>query len=701
MRGLLILLALLLPGLALAQSQATLLADRVEVTADQRLIATGNVEVFYDGTRLAAAAITYDQAADRLTIDGPIIIVAADGTIFTADQASLDPRLENGILRGARLVLNRQLQLAANRIDRVDGRYSQLSQVAATSCQVCAGQAPLWEIRATRVVHDEAAQQLYFDNATFHIRGVPVLWVPRMRLPDPSLTRATGLLVPGLRSTDLLGIGLKLPYFIRLGDSRDLTLTPYVSPQTRTLELRYRQAFANGDLTVAGAFSRDSILPGVNRGYLLADGRFGLGRGFVLSFGAEVSSDPGYLLDYGYADRDRLESGLAVLRVRADELFVASLTRYDSLRDGDATASLPPLVASLSYETVLHPAALGGTLTLRAGAEGFLRYGNSPGDAGRNVARLGVGLDWTRDWILPAGLLLGVQGSLGLDHYVITDDPAYAAAGLRRTPALGLTLRWPLLRAGAGGVTHVLEPALALGWSDSTGPAVPNEDSTLVEFDEANLLALSRFAGEDAQETGLRGAIGLTWTQVHPAGWDTSLTFGRMFRDRSVPGLTAASGLDGRVSDWLLAGQIHLTNGFDFSARTLFDDAFDFAKTDARLTWTNDRLALNAAYVWLPADAGENRADPISEWTLDGRYRINDRWTLSAQGRYDVAADAPSRAGLGIGWRNECVTVDLSVSRRYTETTAAEPATDFGLAVNLNGFSAGRAATQTAAQCRG
>ena len=41
MRGLLILLALLLPGLALAQSQATLLADRVEVTADQRLIATG------------------------------------------------------------------------------------------------------------------------------------------------------------------------------------------------------------------------------------------------------------------------------------------------------------------------------------------------------------------------------------------------------------------------------------------------------------------------------------------------------------------------------------------------------------------------------------------------------------------------------------------------------------------------------------
>ena len=699
-RLVLIMLLLLWPAWVLAQGQATLVADQVSVTADQRLIAAGHVEVFYDGTRLQASAITYDQAHDLLTIDGPILITLVDGTIFTADAATLDPRLENGILRGARLVLNQQLQLAANQILRVDGRYSQLSQVAATSCHICNGRPPVWEIRASNVVHDEVAQQLYFDNATFRIGGVPVLWLPRMRLPDPSLTRATGLLIPHLRSTDLLGLGIKLPYFIRIGDNRDLTLTPYLSGKTRTLELRYRQAFGTGALSIAGAFSRDSILPGQDRGYVFADGQFALGRGYMLGFAAEISSDQAYLLNYGYSGKDRLESGLSLVRVRADDLFVASLTSYDSLRENEINDTLPPFVAALSYERRFEPDLIGGTLTLRSGIESFQRYDTTTSDAGRDVARFGLGADWTRTWILPGGIVADLQGAVDLDYYNITDDPAYAETVLRSSPAVALTLRWPWMHSGAAGVTTVIEPVLSLGWSDTTTAAVPNEDSTLVEFDAANLFALSRFPGEDGREAGLRSSFGLNWTRIDPAGWSSTLSFGKILRDQPVDGLSAASGLDGRSSDWLLAGQVHLDGGFALTARTLFDDNLDFAKTDARLNWANDRLTLNAAYVWLPADADEARATPISEWTIDGRYKISDQWTISADGRYDVVADQPSRAGIGIGWRNECVTVDLSISRSYTENTTVDPSTDFGLSVNLNGFSAGRAATRTVATCR-
>jgi LPS-assembly protein len=139
MRFILACLLTLLPIMASAQAAATLVADTVFVPAgNQQLIAEGNVEVFFEGTRLSARRITFDQAADRLTIDGPVFIVTPDGTILTADTASLDPQLENGILRGARLVLDQQLQLAANQIDRVDGRFTQLYQVAATSCHICA-----------------------------------------------------------------------------------------------------------------------------------------------------------------------------------------------------------------------------------------------------------------------------------------------------------------------------------------------------------------------------------------------------------------------------------------------------------------------------------------------------------------------------------------------------------------------------------
>ncbi|WP_206074782.1 hypothetical protein [Alexandriicola marinus] len=82
-------------------------------------------------------------------------------------------------------------------------------------------------------------------------------------------------------------------------------------------------------------------------------------------------------------------------------------------------------------------------------------------------------------------------------------------------------------------------------------------------------------------------------------------------------------------------------------------------------------------------------------------FQLTPNWSVSAEGRYDVSADELARAGFGVGYRNECVTVDLSVSRRYTIIETVEPATEFGLSVNLTGFSAGRSNAGPAGHCQG
>ncbi len=648
MRTLIFAVLLLWPVTLFAQGTANLVADRVTVTADGRLIAEGNVVAYYDGTRLSAARITYDQNADNLIIEGPILIVAPDGTILTADRADLDPQLENGLLRGARLVLDQQMQLAANRIERVDGRFSALRQVAVTSCQVCGTRAPLWEIRAESVVHDEQARQLYFENATLRIRGVPIFWLPLMRLPDPTLERATGFLIPSIRTTDQLGVGLRAPYFITYGDSRDLTLTPYISPNTTTLEAQYRQAFLRGDLNVEGAISRDSIQSGQTRGYLFADGSFGLDRGFVLAFNVETVSDPSYLLDYGYADLDRLSSSISLTRVQDASLFQSDLTYYESLRDDEQDSTLPPFVAALSWERREALDGVGGILTLSSGIETFVRPGSADGTDGRDVTRFGISGDWRRDWISPQGIVAEAAVRLDLDAYAVNDDPDYGPDVLRAGPAAAVTLRWPLIRSGGnGGASQLVEPVVSFGITDSFGDPVPNEDSTLVEFDEANLLALTRFPGEDAREDGARATIGVNWTRMSPTSGSSTLTFGRIFRSDAVEGFSQGSGLSGLTSDWLVAGQIDLWGGFALNARTLLGENFDFGRTEARLDWANQRLALTAAYVFIPEEADADQPDTVSEWTLDATYQISERWTVQANGRYDLAIDAPARAGFG------------------------------------------------------
>jgi hypothetical protein len=68
MRFILACLLTLLPIMASAQATATLVADTVFVPAgSQQLIAEGNVEVFFEGTRLSARRITFVDKISGIT----------------------------------------------------------------------------------------------------------------------------------------------------------------------------------------------------------------------------------------------------------------------------------------------------------------------------------------------------------------------------------------------------------------------------------------------------------------------------------------------------------------------------------------------------------------------------------------------------------------------------------------------------------
>lgn len=678
----LILAALPFAGAVAAQDAATLMADSVSITADNQLIASGIVEAFFDGTTLSAARITYDEATDRLIINGPIFIKAADGTILTADSADLDPKLQNGLLLSARMVLNEQLQLAANRIDRVDGRLTQLTKVAATSCNVCDGRPPLWDIRASRIVHDQDAKELYLDNAVLRVRGVPVFWLPTMRLPDPTLDRATGFLAPSYQSNNLLGLGVRTPYFIKIGDHRDLTLTPFLSAETRTLEARYRQAYLNGDIEINAAVSRDTIDDGATRGYVEYAGDFALPRDYSLSFNGIVTSHDEYLAQYGYSSADYLKNALTVARIEPQSFVMGEVAIYHTVKDGETDADIIPVVISVSTQKQLNYAS--SVLTTGIDADLQLRYGHDNTGADRDVFRIGAYADWNRNWVRPSGIVIESDLGIAADVYGFNNDPANDTA-FRLVPSASVTLRYPMARTERDGSVNLLEPLLMLGWSDIIGDTVPNEDSGTADFDEANLFSLSRFPGDDRVEKGAQAAYGISWLHIAPQGWNARLLIGQVVRDEPAE-FSASSGLSGLGSDFLLGGQLSLANGLHVHGRTLIDADWGAGKSELGVGWANDRIDLTAEYLWLPADLGESRTEVTSEWALDAGYIVNDNWNIGFNGRYDIDADSPVDAEILLGWQNECVKVEFSASRSYTVSSTLEPTTDYGLTVGIAGF---------------
>lgn len=692
-----LLLAFVLP--AWAQDQATLVSDRLEITGDTRLIADGNVEVFFKGRRLKASRIVFDQATNRLEITGPIVLTEDSGeTLILASQAELAADLSEGILSSARLVLNQQLQLAANRMMRVSGRYTALQTVTASSCKVCKGDpTPLWEIRARRVVHDEIERQIYFDRAQFRLAGIPVLYIPRLRMPDPTLKRATGFLMPSIRTTSDLGTGIRVPYFIVLGKSADLTLTPYLTArQSETLGLRYRRAFATGTFTLDGSVSRDELQPGKTRGYLRLRGDFTLPERFQLGFDGQTVTDPAYMLDYGLGNSDRLDSRIEVKRTRRNEHISARVISFQSLRDDEDNTTIPTVIADLTFHRRFSLGPLGGEGGLRLQTHNHYRSSVSPLDGngdgiadGRDVGRISARIDWRRSFFLPMGVEGTILGELTADAYSISEDADFAGSTSRTHGSAGVELRWPWVKTEASGATQVIEPVVQLLYSSSDAESLPNEDSVLVEFDEGNLFALDRFPGSDAVERGARANLGVSWTRFDPQGWSMGVTVGRVFREADLGQFGIGSGLAGGTSDWLAAATFTLADSMALTGRLVLDDDLSVTKAEARVTVSGPKTAVASSLIWAVADPLENRLDPTQEMTFDARRKITPNWTAKVSGRYDFAGDQGTLAGLGLEFLNECVRFDVSLSRRFTSSTSVSPTTDFALSLDLVGFGGG------------
>ena len=675
-------------GAALEARRGAVIADRVTLDRAGRLTATGGVEVVTPEARVTAAGLAYDRESGVLDLTGPIRVETADGDVLVAEGGRLDAALEAGVIRGVRLVIDRQLQIAAAELARTGPRFDGMVRAVASSCEVCeANPVPLWEIRAREVIHDREERQIYFSGAQFRVRDVPVAWLPYLRLPGPGNDRSTGLLTPEIVSSSQLGFGIKLPYFVALGPSRDLTLTPAVTANGVALGVRYREAFRFGTLSVEGSAAEDSFSNEDLRGHLFAAGRFALPGGQRLEFDVQQSSDDTYLIDYGIGFQNLLLNEVRVVDVAADRFAEARLTYWDRLRDPARGSTLPDRQAgaTLRQRTPLG----GGVLSWGGDALGYVRTSDRRTDGpdddavsdGRDGAVAAAHLEWLGRTVAGPGLDLSALVRLDAQRFDIRDDDAFPDSISRIVPSAAAELRWPLVRR-AGAVTDVIEPVLSVQWTGPVEP-VPLEEGTRPELDFGNLYALQRIAGPEGLEEGARIAAGLGWTRTAP-GASVSLSLGRLVRDRRTT-LFAGGGLDGGSTDWLAAAQV-VIGGSRFDGRALFDKD-GVSRSEASVAVDRARWDLSAGYTYQEATVEiDGVARPrISEMALGAGYDITPNWEVDADLAYDFREQRAQRTTVAVEWRGQCARARADVTRRFSSAADLSPETRFGLSVSLTG----------------
>ncbi|WP_112323871.1 LPS-assembly protein LptD [Oceanibium sediminis] len=700
-------LALLVCLHVAAQAQdappATLYADNLRYdTANQQVIATGDVEATFGPYRLQADTLRYDARAGTLEASGAIRLRTPEGMVLLASLAELSTDFREGLIEGARLIFDQQFQVAAATGQRSAGRFTSLNTAVASSCTVCIeNPTPIWRIRARTVVHDEQTQRLYFDHVVLDAFGVPVLYLPKLSVPEPGVTRAPGFLIPSLSTSESYGIGAKLPYFLPMGDHADVTLTPFVTTDDAILlEGQYRHRFAAGRIRIDGAFAlNDGQGERFSRGYVDAAGQFTLPRDFDLEFQLNRASDRSFLGQFNYSDADRLESFASVSRIRRNSRFDLRTEAYQTLREDEQQSEIPFVLPSATYRRTWSDTRIGGTLGVEAD---FLTLQR---ESGRDVMRLGLGVDWRGETTLSNGIRLSSVLGADVDAYSVNNDPTFGPGTLVRTTPFGaVTLRWPLARQGARAI-HVIEPMVQLVYSDSFGDRdVPNEDSLLPEFDTTNLLSLNRFPGRDRREQGFRVNSGISYTRIDPLGWSIGATIGRVFKPDADQALFAGSGLRPAASNYVAALSLDIADRFSLVGRSLFDDRLEFRRGEFEFDYTTPGFDVGAAYTYLSRDDSDPLLGLLNERreiSFESRYRFRPNWELDAAWTYDLADDRSISASGGITFGNECLLASFGVSRSFTSANDVPQDTRLSLEVELAGVGSSSSEGWPARQCQG
>ncbi len=150
-------------------------------------------------------------------------------------------------------------RIAGDAIERKNGNDFLIQDSVFTSCKCDPGESPAWSVRSQE---SEAQIGGYadFKNAVIEIKGVPVFYLPYLRLPVKD-TRQSGFLLPMFTFNNVSGTVFSQPVFFDLGRATDVTVATEVFEKRGTrlaLEARHQTRKNSGwSLNVEGM--RDQI----------------------------------------------------------------------------------------------------------------------------------------------------------------------------------------------------------------------------------------------------------------------------------------------------------------------------------------------------------------------------------------------------------------------------------------------------------
>ena len=695
-----IVLAIALAGGASAQEvdpgegPFVLTADRLDYDTERSVaIAEGDVEISRGTRRLLADKVIYDEARDRVTAEGNVVLVEPTGEVLFADRATISGDLREGTVDRLGMLLTDDSRATAHSGERRDGNITEMRNVTYSPCRLCpGGGAPLWQIRSGKVTHNQESHHITHRNAFLDFFGVPVLYTPYLRHPDPTVKRQSGFLAPAFRSSGELGLGLDVPYFINLAPNRDITLTPiFTTNAGQVLAGEYRALPSErGDYRLAGSMVNDPRSDEGNdeggfRGFLEGDGEFDIDAERRWGFDGEVASDKNYLRSYDFSRASVLTSRLFTERITRRGFYGLNAYGFQGLRNSDDQDLIPYAVPLATFEHTTLPLAFGTLFETSGNVLALTRTG------GRNTRRVSGDAALVLPRIGPAGDVYRFRAGLRGDVYQYQGSPqdvdvsSGSSSEGRVLPQLSMEWSWPLI-ADAGRYSPTIEPIATLAWNPRGGNSddIANEDSVDFELDMTNILRPDRLPGLDRVEEGLRASYGVRFGVAGPQGGEFAAAFGQSYSFADEDAFDRQEGVGDEFSDYV--GRLDLAPAEWLAASYRFRldrDDLGPKRQELGLDVGPRRARFSVDYLSLSQEREDTGFGRREELTVGTRLGITPWLAVSASSRRDLEDDRWIENGVGLVYTNYCLILAVGVERSVRNSSDGDDNTTVGVRLTL------------------
>ena len=657
------------------------------------VVARGDVEIVQGDRILQADQVTYEQATDTVRADGNVKLLQPDGNVLFSNHMVLHKALKTGIVENFRARLVDNSVFAAREARRVDDHTTVMHQAVYSPCKLpdCKtakehGLDPMWQIRADKIVQDTQEQTIAYKNPRMEVYGVPVLYAPYLKHASPGADAQRGFLVPDYGTSSILGVKVRTPYYIPIEPTSDATITPiFTSKEGTVLAGQYRQLLEKGymefNASITDPQKRDSLgnLADGNeiRGHVAGYGNYALDSVWNAGFQLNRATDDTYMRRYGFGQDLTLTSRMFVEGEKDRTHAIVQGVAFQGLEATDDAGQEPYVLPLASYETESAQGWEGSRIRMQASTMALTRTDGT--DTRRASSTVGWRLPVTTD----AGHVFEVNTELRGDIYNVDNfnyqnnlnAPVqdYAGTVTRAIPQASATWRFPLQRP-IGNASWVLEPTagVAISPNGTNDPRIPNEDSSVLEYNDINLFSFDHYPGIDQVETGARGYYGLRNQLLLPTGTSLYTLVGQNYQQNDNNNFPYTSTLDDHYSDYIgLVGMN--SNWMNASYR------FRLAQQNLALQRQEASLQLIGNFTTLSFDYVDISNDPYvlarNELSANASLVVSKEWTTYGYARRDLNEGRMVAAGGGVVFLNECFNWTLVASREFTQDRDIVPNT--------------------------